>query len=220
MGTILAQVIVDKVEAILQDPSHLVAQWTEAFHLANLNEAQKQIVVLKPDTYVVRGSVLLVTGSKQALAAGEIALIEISRNMGTDGLTAGNAITLVDKAVMDAVLPSWMTVTTAGAILHYMYDIKDPKVFYIYPGRPASPAWYVEMARSSTPADIAIGTAITLDDAYETAIQYWMLYKAYLIKRKDIASGFYAQFKEALGIRDQREETDNPNLKPIKGGTP
>jgi hypothetical protein len=218
MGTILASAIIDKVEADLEDSSNTT--WSATTHLANLNEAMKKIVFYKPDTYIVRSAVALVAGCKQALAVGETGLLEITRNMGSDGLTPGNVITLIEKAVMDAVLPSWMTVTTAaGACLHYMYDTKDPRVFYVYPGRTSS-AWYVEMARWSTPINIASGEAITLDDSYEDTIMKFMKARAWEKKRQDLYGAYLRLFLEDLGIRDQREVNDDPNKKPVKGGLP
>lgn len=214
MGTLTAQSIIDKVVGILQDPNHVT--WPEADHLKYLNEGSIQIVILKPDANVVNASVQLVAGAKQSVPAGGLAMIDVTRNMGTTGTTAGNDITLVDKAILGAVVPGWTAATAAATVIHWIFDPADPKVFYVYPPQPGTGMGYVEEKYSAAPAAVAIGAAIPIDDGYEGAYTNFILHKAWLKKQPALAMGYWQLFLTALGLREQEDNKGNPN----KGGTP
>ena len=68
MGTILASAIVDKAEIILLDDTNV--RWASTELLAYLNEGQRAIVLLKPDTNVTTDSYPLVEGTKQSIPDG------------------------------------------------------------------------------------------------------------------------------------------------------
>lgn len=218
MGTLTAQAIIDKTEVILQDPSNLT--WAETDHLTNLIDGIREICKIKPDAYITNAPVQLVAGAKQSAPAGASLILDITRNMGITGTTPGDAITLIDRAVMNAVLPGWNTATAAATVIHWMYDPKDPKVFYVYPPQPGTATGYVEMECMAQPAAIIISAAIPIDDDYENALLNFMLYRAWLKKQPQLASGYWSLFLSDLGADKQAEDAENPNLKPIKGGTP
>lgn len=218
MGTLTAQSIIDKVEATLQDTGNNT--WTEAEHLENLNDAIERICILRPDAYVVTAPVQLAAGAKQALPAGGTFLKDIIRNMGADGNTSGNAVTLVGRAEMSAALPGWMAATANATVIHWIYDPKDDaKAFYVYPPQPVTGMGYVEMRYCAVPAAIAIGVAIPIDDNYENAIMLFMLHRAWLKKQPALAGGFLSMFMTDLGLGEERKKEDDPNKAPEKGGT-
>jgi len=217
MGTILASAIIDRVEALLEDSSN--GWWSAAFHLASLNEAQRKIVILKPDTNTVLASLQLVAGVKQTIPVDGIMLESLRMNMPSSGATRGTPITLVDRAILDAVLPSWTLATPSPTVVHYMYDLKSPTVFYVYPPQPSSSMGYVEEEYAQLPANIASTVAITLDDSLEEAIKHFMMFKAYESKKPQLATGYWSMFLSDLGLTEQREEADDPNVKAEKGGT-
>lgn len=218
MGTLTGQNITDKAAGLLQDINHLT--WLEADLLLYLNDGVRQIVVKKPDANPVNAVVQLVAGSKQAIPSGGLAMMDITRNMGAAGLTPGNNITLVDKAVLGAVLPNWTGVTASATVIHWIYDQKDPKVFYVYPPQPGTGMGYVEMVYSAVPGAIVIGAVIPIDDGYENALLNFILYRAWLKKQPALAQGYWNLFLSDLGLREKEEDENDPNRKPTKGGTP
>ena len=233
MGTILASAIIDKAELILLDTTNV--RWTVAELLGWLNDGQREIVMLKPDTNVTTDEYQLVAGTKQSIPDGTssfqnsasatleagVLLIDVQRNMGTDGATAGRAVTLIDMRIMDTVNPDWHADTSNATVKHYMFDIRNPKVFYVTPPQPGSSMGFVEVAYSSTPAEIAaIGNVITLDDTYMTVLLDYVLYRAYqkdadYSKDTQRVAGYYQAFRGALGFVDQKEAMEAP--KPTKG---
>lgn len=219
MGTKTAQNIIDIAEEALQDQTNTL--WREATHLKAFNDGQRQIVILKPDANIVSSAVKLIAGTKQSLPSKGIFLFDIIRNMGTGGTTPGNTVTLVDMSIMNAVLPTWHGAVAAATAIHFMYDPKkDPKTFWIYPPQPTSSQGYVEEQYAELPSDIAIGDAITLDDAYSDALVAYVLFRAWEKKKPETSVGYWNLFLNLLGLKDTREEQEDPNIKTVKGGLP
>lgn len=179
MGTVLASVIVDKAELILQDSSNV--RWTADELLGWLNDGQRAIVALKPDAaQSMTAAVVLVEGTLQTRPAGSVVLENISHNMGADGTTAGQAITLMPIKIMNDVLPDWHTHTASATVKHWLRNPKDPETFYVYPPQPASASGYVQMVNSNLPADVAaVENAITLDDVWQNALLDHIMYRAF-----------------------------------------
>ena len=172
MGTILASTLIAQASEIVQDESNVV--WGVPQALRWLNSAQRAIVSLRPDASVINQSILLLAGTKQAITG--LRLMSITRNMGVDGLTAGRAIRLIERGIKDEFNPDWHTDTAGTVVKEYIYDIRVPKEFYVWPPVDSSPDVYVEVQESINPADVAIGDPITLDDIYAPAIIEWILY--------------------------------------------
>lgn len=213
MSVITAQNIVDKAEIIIQDTTNV--RWPAAELLGWLNDAQRQIVLLKPESNITNSAVVLVEGTKQTIPATGIQLIDVVRNMGTDGTTAGNAITYLPRYILDTQNPSWHADDASATVQHYMFDGRDPRNFYVYPPQPSSSFGYVELVYATAPADIAIDATITLDDIYANCLLDYILYRAYS-KDKDFASNaeraiaHYRTFMESVTGRQQAEEIVDP----------
>jgi hypothetical protein len=187
MGTILTSAITLKASTILHDQAGSGTasgtKWDRATELfPYLNMVQRAICRLVPSAYVLSASTILIAGCKQAVAAGTTQVIDNPRNMGVSpGSTPGRAITRVRKADMDRSHPNWQTDTAAATVIHWMYDLASPLIFYVYPPQPATGFGYIEIERAAAPADIAThGTAITLGDEWEQAILDGVLHYAYL----------------------------------------
>ena len=229
MGSILAQTIADRVSVLLNDEDN--DRWSDAEHLTAINDGQKEICLLKPDAYIVNVAYPLVAGTKQTIPDGTVSyldpdsatidagimLLDIVRNMGTDGATVGNTITLVDMEEMDNSLPGWHSVTAAAAVVHYMFRETDPKRFYVYPPQPTSSFGYIEIVMAAVCSDIAtLATAITLDDIYFTPSIDYVMYKSYMrdsdfAANYDLAQKYYDSFVRALLGKEAREKADDPN---------
>jgi len=85
MGTLLASALISQASEIIQDESNV--QMTTANALGWLNDAQRAIVIVKPDASTVIRSITLVPGTKQSIAG--LKLMSVVRNMGASGSTPG-----------------------------------------------------------------------------------------------------------------------------------
>ena len=215
MGTILCSAIVDKAEIQLLDTGN--DRWAADDLFGWLKSGQRQAAIFKPDVSVTNTSVITVAGVKQSIPTGGIQLISITYNMGVaPGTTPGPAIELVTLETMAAFNPTWTTDTAVAVVQNYMFDDRDPTNYYVYPAQPAG-VGYVNMTYSVTPADpAAIGSAITLDDIYETVLLDYILYRAHAedSAQSQFAAmrsmGYWNMFVEALGRKDLKEKIDKP----------
>lgn len=217
MGTILASAIITKASTVLQDTSNV--RWPTSELLGWLNDGQREVVLIKPSANVTNSSVQLTAGAtKQTIPTAGIMFLDVTRNMGADGTSAGNAVRVVSREVLDAQLPTWHSAAnTLGYIQHYTFDPRDPKTFYVYPKAPAT-AWYVDLIYSSPPTDCAtLSSAISVDDIYSNALLSYVLYRAYskdseYAQNKELAVANYQAFAMSLGVKAQVEQGNNPNL--------
>lgn len=214
MATITAQSIIDRAAIIIQDETG--TRWPSDELLKWLNDGQREIVMLKPDSYAQNESMALAAGTKQSLPTAGIALIDVVRNMGVDGSTPGKVIRRIDRRILDDQHPDWHEETPSAEVGHYAFDQRDPKHFYVWP--PADGTTQVEIIYSASPTEISDpANTITLDDVYANALLDYILYRAYS-KDADYAGNAQraisarASFMASLGLQDYAEAVYNPNI--------
>ena len=219
MATITAQEILDRAELLLHDDTNI--RWPLSEGLNWINEGQREIVLLKPDAYSLTESLVMVAGTKQTIPAAGTMLLDVTRNMGADGLTVGNVIRLVDRRILDDGQADWHTQTAAAVVKHWVYDPEsNPRIFYIYPKSDGTN--YIEICYSKAPTEIAaVGNTITLDDIYSPALLNYVLSKAYA-KDVDFAENptraiqARNEFLQLLGRMDLMEGANNPALRQLE----
>lgn len=211
-----ASVPVSLAAEILQDTlktsfssSQLVGWW---------NDAQRAITTFKPDASVITGPIQLVANStKQTLPSGSIKLQDITRNLGADGTTPGNEITLVERGLLDSFKSTWHIVKAASVIKEYAYSDLSPLTFYVYPQ--PNIALYVEASRIVVPTDCADEDSdIAISNIYVTPGIEWMLYRCFSRDSEETpnyarAQAHYNNFKDMLGIKTQTDRAVSPKNK-------
>jgi len=174
-----------RIEAILQDAANV--RWTEAELLNYINDGQREIANLKPDSTAVHANVQLVTGTKQSIPADGFRLISVVRNMSGywDTATGGRAIRLVAWDILDTQDPDWHNPTVTGDATHgtvpkhFLFDEDDPLNYYVYPGVAGSA--YIELVYSQRPTDLsAASSTIAIPDNYSNALIDYCLFKAFM----------------------------------------
>jgi hypothetical protein len=202
-----AQSIIQRVAGTLNDLTSV--RWTIPELCRYFNDGQRDILMQRPDARNLRITHPLVAGSKQTLPADGEKLIDINAN------AAGNrrAITLVDRRILDAQVPTWRNLAGSAEILHYTYDGREPKTFEVYP--PALSTASVDMEYAAQTVDIAIPadgstfTAVTgnlsLSDLFGNAMGNYLLYRAYTKNTEytanpQLAAAFYGAYVNDLGI--------------------
>lgn len=213
MATTKAVDLINRVAVTLQDPTYV--RWPQQELLNYLNDAQRQVVLFRPDAKAVNAAFSCTNTAKQTIPAAGLRLISVLRNAN------GRAITKVDRAVLDVQLPTWYEqAVDADGVKHYLYDPADPKTFYVFP-KPAA-AHSIEIVYSTAPTDIVVSNfstdtqVIGIDDIYANAMMDYMLYRAYQ-KDSEFANlnraGVYFQsFAQALGIKTQVDGSLTENM--------
>ena len=204
--------ILDRAGRLLSDPTHV--RWAEDELIDYINDAQKQIVLLRPDANSRNESFKLVAGSRQMIPASGLQLLRIIRNMGENGSTPGRVVYPTLRSALDAETPDWHT-RTGAAVQHYIYDPDiDRKVFYVYPS--VSGSWHVEISYSSTPVDVTGATdTLELNDQYINPIIDWVLYRAWAKDAEYAGNVQRAQmheqsFYQQLGVKAESSAMANP----------
>lgn len=213
MGSILAQTVFDKVNRVLMD--EMGVRWPDAELIGWLNTAQKEIATYKPNACTVNANITLAEGTKQALPATALSLIDVVRNMG-GGSAPGRAITAISRDAIDGALPNWHSATAKTEVKHYVYDVRDPKVFYVFPPQPGGTTQKVEAVYPVPPTDLTAATqAISVDDIYEPRLVDYILYRCYSKSDNNpadaaTAAGYANAFYSALGVKLQNETAFSP----------
>lgn len=226
--TIAASAVIRRVVDTLQDVTSI--RWPVNELVRYLNDGQREIAAHRPDSMVTNASVALVEGTKQAIPANGTKLIDVLRN------TGGRAVRMCNREVLDAQVPTWHTMSGTTTILHFMYDPRDPRAFYVYPpandplsvNGPAS----VDLVYSALPADIvepadgvtytSVAGNISVPDIYQNALVDYIIYRAYSKDAEYAANaaravGHYTAFANALGVEFKGTlaiaptTVDNPN---------
>jgi len=214
MATTKAVDILDRASIILQDNTNVRFPNDEL--LKFFNDAQKEVVLHRPDANMQNAAFTPIDGSKQTIPTSGLRLIDVVRNVG------GYAVTQIDRKILDETLPNWHnTVQNATKkVEHFVFDPADPKTFYVYP-KAIEASDSLEIIYSAAPTDIAISnfdtdtTLISLDDIYANCILDYILYRAYQ-KDSEFAGNaqrsmmHYQGFANALGVKTQVDGAITP----------
>ena len=212
MATITVSSVLARCAVLLQDPTNI--RWPQAELLDWLNDGQREIALYKPNAFVKNQSKQMSSGTKQALPADGVSLIDVVRNMGTNGTTPGAAIRAVSREILDSQTPEWHTATASASAKHFVYSVLDPKNFYVYP--PNTGTGHVEIIYVAAPADATLVGTITLDDIFVTALVNYILYRAYskdaeFAANASAAQAYYQAFQGNLAGKAGAEAGSNPN---------
>lgn len=229
--TITAQSIIRRAVETLQDTTSV--RWPVNELVRYLNDGQREIVLYRPDSMVTNATITCAAGTKQALPANGAKLVEVIRNAAAT--SAKKSVRMINREILDAQTPGWHNITGSVDILHFMYDPRDPKTFYVYP--PATSSAQLDIVYAAYPTDItepadgALYTAVTgnisLPDIYSNALLEFVLYRAFMKDSEyagnaQRAQAHYAAFANALGIEIKAtiavapNPIGNPNRQPTK----
>jgi hypothetical protein len=245
-STVLAKDVLLRVSQQLLDAPDAARQfrrWSEQELLGWLNEGQRVIAKFLPASCSRLDALKLAAGTRQSLdsiAAADMKpadgsdalavkgkqLLDVVRNMGADGLTPGRAIRVVQRDALDAIDPLWHT-RTDSAISEYLYDPRNPKVFWVYPG--VTGAMWAEVSYLANPAEIpyevgsmrmdgASTVLLSIDDQYVDDLENYMLARAHLKESEvasnaQLASSYVNIFVSSINAQAKAMTGTNPNLK-------
>lgn len=194
--SITAQSIIHRATDLLQDQTSI--RWTANELVRWLNDAQRAIVKVRPDATNTTATMTLSVGTRQSLtsatanSAGNAALtptpaklIDVTRNVAS--ASAKKAVTEVEREILDAQIPAWHSLAGSIDIMHFMFDAKDPRTFYVYP--PALVTAQLEVMYAAYPTDItepadgaiwsAVSGNISLPDIFADDLLNLVMFRAY-----------------------------------------
>lgn len=218
---VTVQSVIDRVQTTLQDTTGV--RWPVVSELVLwVNDAQREIALLKPDASAKNETVTLVTGTKQAIPSTGNRLLRAVRNMSAaSGGTGKRSVRLVSREVLDAQTPDWHDPTVSGdaahtnIVKHYIYDEQNPRNFYVYPG--VSGNAYLEIIFSANPTTVAQNGNLDIPDIYANAVMNYVLYMAYMkdaeyAGNSQRAANHYQLFTASVTGKGQVDALTTPNL--------
>ena len=211
--------VLTRAADIIQDQTNV--RWPSDELLRYLNDARREVAIARPDLYATTASVTLAAGTKQSLPSDGMRLMDVTRNMPSGN--PGAAMRIVEREILDAQKPNWHLETQTAGLKHFMYDERNPRVFYVYP--PATAGHQVELVYGKTPTEITnTSTQLADEDIYTGAIVDYVCYRAFSKDAEYAGNGtravaHYQQFLNALGLGGKVTKTVSPNSANI-GGVP
>ena len=248
-STVLVKDLLWRVAVLLQDsvpqfqrnPEHELVDW--------LNDAQVAITKFLPAACARVDAIKLKAGTRQSIEAiaasdclpGDAStpavpiygtqLLDVIRNMGADGLTAGKAIRDTKRSILDSQSPNWHSVT-GTAVSSFMYDPRMPRYFYVTPGIVG--VQWVEIAYTAQPLKVpnsgSIGaelyaitgastTTISIADEFVDDLTNYIVARANMKEVEwadgNKASSFANSFLSSLNAKVAALSGTNPNLQQL-----
>ena len=217
---VTVQSVIDRVQAVLQDTTGV--RWPVTNELVLwVNDAQREIALLKPDASAVNDTITLATGTKQSIPTGGNRLLRVVRNMSAaSGGTGKRSVRLVSREILDAQTPDWHDPSVTGdaahtnVVKHYVYDEQNPRNFYVYPG--VSGNAYLEVVYSANPATVTASDNLSVPDIFANAVMNYVLYMAYMkdaeyAGNQQRASSHFQLFTASVTGKAQIDVVTNPN---------
>ena len=215
------QSVIDRVQTTLQDTTGV--RWPVVGELVLwINDAQREIALLKPDASAKNTTVTLVDGTKQDVPTDGNRLLRAVRNMSAaSGGTGKRSVRLVQREVLDAQTPDWHDPTVTGdaahtnIVKHYIYDEQNPRNFYVYPG--VSGNAYLEIIYSANPSTVGQNDNLDIPDIYANAVMNYVLYMAYMkdaeyAGNNQRAASHFQIFTTSVTGKGQVDALTTPNM--------
>lgn len=159
-------------------------------------------------TYTVSASQTVSSTAITAYLASPAKLLDVVRNMAG----ANKAIRQVEREILDAQQAGWHAMTGSIDTVHFTFDDRDPRAFYVFP--PALSTTKLEVIYSAYPTDVAapsgsdytgVSGNIGVADIYGNALLDYILYRAYMKDSEyagnaQRAQAHYTALANSLGI--------------------
>lgn len=205
---ITGAIVIGKVRQQLSDLT-ATYRWSDAELVGWLNSGQREIVLVKPNSFAQPITQQLVPGTVQTISG--LQFIRVNRNM-WNPTTPGAAVSDINQELLDNLYPNWHTATPSLVIKNFMYDKRDSITFLVFPPQPDPPG-YAQVVQTPYPTDVAIvGTDITgtiLDDIFEGALIDYVISRALgddtSTADSALSDKFFQKFYNAVGGKAQAE---------------
>jgi len=174
MPTIKAGEIAGEVSQKLFDSTQV--RWPPEELLKELSNAQRSIVGRVRAAYAKNEIIDLVAGTKQSIPAGGEMFLKAIRNMGSDKNTPGIVPRRIPVSTMDNNSPDWHEHTPSATVKNVVYDLADPKTFYVHPPQPSSNRGSLQILYSASPPELTDeNDVIGLDDTWKEELFHFVM---------------------------------------------
>lgn len=202
--------LIEDLRIALQDPTGI--RWSTPELVRYINRAQADVHRARPDTTATVKTVALRAGFRQTLPTEAASLMDIPSN------TDGPAVTKVNKPMLDAVEPNWRRRSPSETVVHFMHDLRTPRIYEVYP--PVVSGGRVDLEFSAYPnpvvevqqggySDLAIAPQ-WVPVLYHLTLFYAWAKDAEHAGNAALAAGHLARAEQMLGVDLQSTATVAP----------
>ncbi len=171
--TILVSGMTRRLEETLLDVGSV--RWKLAEHYDAINDAQAEILKVRPDLFETYIDHLLVPGNEQSIPAGGYLLFDILWNIDEDSVQ-GRRITRVARSVLDRHRASWTEKNANVVVRHWAQDVRERVKFFVAPRQPDSTSQKVRMRYAKRPAVIdSQGDSLDTPDERINSVYYFCM---------------------------------------------
>lgn len=200
-----------RLNYVLNDEESI--RWTLEERVAWINDAAKEIVIIRPAAGGITDTVELQAGVRQEIPDGGTYLMDVIRNIKADD-KPGRPVKRADRRLLDEQNPDWYAKKEQSEVKHYTYDDRAPRTFYTYP--PVKAGTKVELLYAAPPDEVTpfLQSELDMDASYIGPIVSYVLYRA-LAKDSEYANGAVAAahlsaFQQAMGVKNEVSLTTGP----------
>lgn len=113
-------------------------RFDDAYYLDGLNQAIAVLYEMRPELFSVPSVRQLMAGSLQDISSWspQSKILNLTRNMGTDGVTPGDVVYPTTVELMNSSDPQWYQSAAATEVVHWMPAPDSPHEFYVWPPQP------------------------------------------------------------------------------------
>jgi len=202
MSTAVTEVF-RRVRHLIQDGA--AVRWSDEELLMWLGDAQRDLLLYKPDAGATVTTFACEPGTRQTLPTGGVQLLDIPRNLSS----GQRVVRRVDRRVLDAESPGWHNATGTTEVRYFTYDPRTPSVFYVSP--PALETSSLELLYARAPDAPLMEGNIGVDDIYLGPLVDYVCYRAFskdadYTQSTGRAKQHYDAYLAAVGGKQMSEE--------------
>lgn len=209
--------LLERAARELIDTAH--TGWTSEDLLSYYHSAIAALATVRPALFARAQAFTCRAGTRQTLPSEAVTFIGVNRNQ------SGRVITRVAQTQLDAMDPDWINSQGATAAEAYVFDDRQPRTFWLYPGVVAGTGGDLVVSVLPDPVTLTAleqDVALPVDDSYVTPCLDWILYRAFLRDGEDAANTARAEryvqaVTQYLGLKGQAEQALTVAALPMSG---
>jgi len=206
--------LIQRARKLLNDEDQVQYRWADAELISWINDAQRAVATLRPDACPDTKIVNLVAGTKQSIPAENFRLLDIVRNVASDGVTPGRAVGIIERETLDLFDPYWHKGKAKAEARHFTYDERTPTVFFVFP--PVNAGTKVEAVFSKYPVKVDdLDDDLELPETYFEATLNYVMYRAYskdteFTSNPQVAGAYLAAYNNLMGVKTLKTNAFSP----------
>lgn len=195
MTTAIADILADLREQLFDETSPY--RWSDATLFRTIKEAQTQVVKFAPNAIIEVKNFKCAAGFSQVIT--DHLILGIIRNKGIDGTANGLPVKVIDRNILDVLIPDWQSATAVTGIKYVAVDKDDGRNFYVYPPQPSVNPGYLELKVSAYPSTPTSDGNMSTEPIHDAAVVNYCLHK--LLRKEDPAkaAACYQEFIISMG---------------------